>query len=443
MLDNSDTVARKLLVVDACAEWGGLLESLAQAGWRIANTSLGEAAGKECDVGIIHLLESHLPHFDVLKRIIHQSGGEWIAVVDQGAQDKKSLRSFISEWFFDFYTLPFDFHRIQAALGRTYGMSRLRQLDLHTFPADEHEFLGTSAQAKKLRKLVARFASTDSPVLIRGESGTGKELVARALHWTSRRATKPLVIVNCGAIPDQLIQSEMFGHEKGAFTGAHQRKIGRIEAADGGTLFLDEIGDLPLELQANMLRFLQEMQIVRVGGNETIEVDVRVVAATHVDLEAAVAEGTFREDLYYRLNVLELPTTPLRERHTDILLLAQHFAQLYAVEVGRKPRPFSEAAKESILQHTWPGNVRELANRVRRGMVLAEGHTIEPVDLGLTEAQEDGKVVERLESYIWRAEQQALQDALTLHPDNMSEVAKTLGISRPTLYRMLHRHQVL
>lgn len=443
MLGKNDTDTKKLLVVDTSAEWSSLLNNLSQTGWRVENSNLNNAAGKECDVGVIHLLDSHLHQQELLKRIIRQSGGEWLAVIDRDVKDSKAMRSFVSEWFFDFYTLPFDFQRMQAALGRACGMSRLRKLNLHSAVKDDHELLGTTAPAKALRKLVERFASTDSPVLIRGESGTGKELVARALHWKSGRAGKPFVAVNCGAIPDQLIQSEMFGHEKGAFTGAHQRKIGRIEAANGGTLFLDEIGDLPLELQANMLRFLQEMQIERVGGNQPINVDVRVVAATHINLESAIVDGGFREDLYYRLNVLEIHTTPLRERSADIDLIARHFAQTYAGEVGRKPRPFSTAALKSMLEHPWPGNVRELANRVRRGMALAEGRTIEPADLGLAAAQESVKIADRLEKYILRAEQQALQDALTIHPDNMCRVAETLGISRPTLYRMLHRHQIL
>lgn len=443
MLGKIDTAVRKLLVVETFAAWTRLLDSLGETGWRIESTNLGHAAGRECDVGIIHLLDSHMQQQDELKRIIRQSGGEWIAVIDADVKNTAAMRAFISEWFFDFYTLPFDFQRLQAALGRAYGMSRLRNLNLDSVLKDDHEFLGTSTQAKTLRKLVSRFASTESPVLIRGESGTGKELVARALHWQSRRAEKPFIAVNCGAIPEQLIQSEMFGHEKGAFTGAHQRKIGRIEAAQGGTLFLDEIGDLPLELQANLLRFLQEMQIQRVGSNQPVHVDVRVVAATHINLEAAIVKGTFREDLYYRLNVLEIQTTPLRERQTDIALLAQHFARVYAGEVGRKHRPFSHAAIEAMLAHPWPGNVRELANRVRRGMVLAEGRAIEPEDLGMAQATGSTPVAERLEKYILRAEKQALQDALALHPDNMCRVAETLGISRPTLYRMLHRHQII
>lgn len=443
MLGTTDAVSKKLLVVETFTDWSAMLNNLTHTGWRVENLSLTQALGKECDVGVIHFHDTHLRQQETLKRVIRQSGGEWIAVIDPAIKDKPALRAFISEWFFDFYTLPFDFQRMQAALGRACGMSRLRKLNQHSALKEDHEFLGNSDQAKTLRKLIARFASTDSPVLIRGESGTGKELVARALHWKSRRASMPFVAVNCGAIPEQLIQSEMFGHEKGAFTGAHQRKIGRIEAANGGTLFLDEIGDLPLELQANMLRFLQEMQIERVGGSQPINVDVRIIAATHINLETAIVEGEFREDLYYRLNVLEVRATPLRERSGDIALLAQHFAQLYAAEVGRKSRPFSDTAIKAMIQHTWPGNVRELANRVRRGMVLAEGRTIEAADLGLTPAQESVTMIERLEHYIHRAEKQALQDALALHPDNMCRVAETLGISRPTLYRLLHRHQIL
>jgi len=442
MLGNANTLSKRLLVVETFAEWSSLLNNLTQNGWRVENTHLNLAAGKECDVGMIYLLDEHVRQQEMVKRVIRQSGGEWIAVVDPAVKDLPAMRAFISEWFFDFYTMPLDFQRMQAALGRACGMSRLRKLNQHSALKDDHEFLGASTQAKALRKLIERFASTDSPVLVRGESGTGKELVARALHWKSRRASKPFVAVNCGAIPDQLIQSEMFGHEKGAFTGAHQRKIGRIEAANGGTLFLDEIGDLPLELQANMLRFLQEMQIERVGGSQPISVDVRVIAATHINLEAAIVEGEFREDLYYRLNVLEVHATPLRERTGDIALLAQHFAHIYAAEVGRKSRPFSDAAIRAMIQHAWPGNVRELANRVRRGMVLAEGRSIEAADLGLA-ASDSVRMIDRLENYILRAEKQALQDSLALHPDNMCRVAETLGISRPTLYRLLHRHQIL
>ena len=267
-------------------------------------------------------------------------------------------------------------------------------------------------------------------------------MVARTLHRQSQRHDKPFVAINCGAIPEHLIQSELFGHEKGAFTGAHQRKIGRIEAANGGTLFLDEIGDLPLELQANLLRFLQEKHIERVGGSQPIDVDVRVLAATHVDLEEAIISGRFREDLYYRLNVLQVITAPLRERHGDLAMLANHFSRFYSLETGRRPRSFSEEALVAMGNHHWPGNVRELANRVRRGLVLAEGRQIEARDLGLETRQPPSVSMGTLEDYKDRAERQALCDVLQRHSNNLSVAARVLGVSRPTFYRLLHKHQI-
>lgn len=218
--------------------------------------------------------------------------------------------------------------------------------------------------------------------------------------------------------------------------------MGRIEAANGGTLFLDEIGDLPLELQANLLRFLQEKHIERVGGSQPIPVDVRVLAATHVDLEAAIISGRFREDLYYRLNVLQVVTAPLRERHGDQGMLASHFAHFYSQETGRRPRSFSEDALVAMGKHDWPGNVRELANRVRRGLVLAEGRQIQPSDLGLHSLPSQDVPMGTLEDYKHRAEHQALCDVLNRHSDNLSVAARVLGISRPTFYRLLHKHQI-
>jgi len=306
----------------------------------------------------------------------------------------------------------------------------------------EDELLGDSRPILELRKLLGKLAPTESPVLIRGESGTGKELVARTLHRQSQRCDMPFIAINCGAIPEHLIQSELFGHEKGAFTGAHQRKVGRIEAAHGGTLFLDEIGDLPLELQANLLRFLQEKHIERVGGSQPIPVDVRVLAATHVDLERAIEQGRFREDLYYRLNVLQVVTAPLRDRHGDLSMLANHFSHFYSLETGRRPRTFSDHALAAMGRHHWPGNVRELANRVRRGLVLAEGRQIEAQDLGLHVLEQEEQPLGTLEDYKHRAERQALCDVLDRHSNNMSIAAKVLGVSRPTFYRLLHKHQI-
>lgn len=302
--------------------------------------------------------------------------------------------------------------------------------------------VGNSRAIRNVRKLISQVAGSDANVLILGESGTGKEVVARNIHYYSTRRNGPFVAVNCGAIPGDLLESELFGHEKGAFTGAVSSRQGRFEAAQGGTLFLDEIGDLPMELQANLLRFLQEKQIERVGGSQPIAVDVRVLAATHVDLEAAVAKGTFREDLYYRLNVLQVVTAPLRERHGDVAMLANHFSHFYSQETGRRPRSFSEDALVAMGEHGWPGNVRELANRVRRGLVLAEGRQIEAVDLGLQSQQAIALPMATLEDYKHRAERQALCDVLNRHSDNLSVAARVLGVSRPTFYRLLHKHQI-
>ena len=374
--------------------------------------------------------------------MISRSGTEWIAVLSPDTLQLKTVGDFVCEWFFDFHTLPFDVSRVQVTLGRAFGMARLRGRSTDPIESAGHELLGESRAIRDLRKLLGKLAPTESPVLIRGESGTGKELVARTLHRQSQRHARPFVAINCGAIPEHLIQSELFGHEKGAFTGAHQRKIGRIEAAHGGTLFLDEIGDLPLELQANLLRFLQEKHIERVGGSQPIPVDVRVLAATHVDLEAAIINGRFREDLYYRLNVLQVFTAPLRERHGDMAMLANHFARFYSQETGRRPRTFSEQALVAMGNHDWPGNVRELANRVRRGLVLAEGRQIESCDLGLETRQAPSLTMGTLEEYKDRAERQALCDVLQRHSNNLSLAAKVLGVSRPTFYRLLHKHQI-
>ncbi|KHL70090.1 fis family transcriptional regulator [Pseudomonas flexibilis] len=391
---------------------------------------------------MVRLDGQSLGRLERIRALLLQNAGEWIAVLSAELLPLQRVRDFIYEWFFDFHTLPLDEARIRIALGRAYGMSRLRQrTDEQRGPWDD--LLGESRAMSEIRRLITRFAPTDSPVMIRGESGTGKEVVARALHNLSRRAGEAFVAINCGAIPENLIQSELFGHEKGAFTGAHQRKVGRIEAADGGTLLLDEIGDLPLELQANLLRFLQEKHIERVGGSRPIAVNVRVLSATHIDLEQAIREGRFREDLYYRLNVLQIRMPPLRERLTDLPQLAAHFARLYSSETGRRPRSFSETAIQAMLDHPWAGNIRELANRVRRGLVLAEGRQIEAEDMGLAVSVDHRGSLHTLEYYRLQAERQALGEALRQHTNNLSEAARALGISRPTFYRLLHKHGLL
>ncbi|MGX1126713.1 sigma 54-interacting transcriptional regulator [Pseudomonas sp. HLS-6 TE3448] len=435
-------LSRRLLIVDPCDDCHRLLPGLRSVGWDVDSCTLAAASEQRCDVGLLRLQASHLQHPDAVKDLISRSGTEWIAVLSAEELRTQNVGDFVCEWFFDFHTLPFDVSRVQVTLGRAFGMARLRGKGAVHVGEPEHELLGDSLPIRELRKLLSKLAPTESPVLIRGESGTGKELVARTLHRQSLRRDKPFVAINCGAIPEHLIQSELFGHEKGAFTGAHQRKVGRIEAANTGTLFLDEIGDLPLELQANLLRFLQEKHIERVGGSQPIPVDVRVLAATHVDLESAITRGRFREDLYYRLNVLQVVTAPLRDRHGDLSMLANHFSHFYSQETGRRPRSFSEDALAAMGRHDWPGNVRELANRVRRGLVLAEGRQIEAQDLGLHGLALEVVPMGTLEDYKHRAERQALCDVLNRHSDNLSVAARVLGVSRPTFYRLLHKHQI-
>lgn len=441
MVDTSHIPPRRLLLVDPCGECASLNQHLTAAGWKIHSVKLDQPNLPDSDLGMLRLHPEHLSDLNKVKALINRTGIQWVVAVPQAMLQQAVVSRFIAEWFLDYHTLPFDASRIHIALGRACGMAHLRSRHLQP-SAREESIFSESSQARALNKLIARVANTDAPVLVRGESGSGKELIARALHAQSLRRDAPFVAVNCGAIPEQLIQSELFGHEKGAFTGAHQRKIGRIEAADGGTLFLDEIGDLPLELQANLLRFLQEKQIERVGGHQTLAVDVRVLAATHVDLEAAIRDGRFREDLYYRLNVLEIRTTPLRQRKADIAPMARHFAQLYMDEIGRRPRNFSTGAIQAMLQHDWPGNARELANRVRRGMALADGREIEAADLGLDVPSAGTAGIESLETSLTRAEGEALRAAISHNPGNMSKVAEQLGISRPTLYRLLRKHQI-
>ncbi len=442
-MDLSAPRARRLLLVDPCEECLALGQRLVKDGWEVHSAALEGVGMPDSDLGLLRLQTSHVKNLKKVKALINATGMQWVVALPHALLVEPGVAKFIAEWFLDYHTLPFDHSRVDIALGRACGMAHLRTRHMGSGPRAEQFVFGNSEQARHLQRLIARIAPTDTPVLIRGESGSGKELIAQALHSQSLRRTGPFIAVNCGAIPEQLIQSELFGHEKGAFTGAHQRKIGRIEAADGGTLFLDEIGDLPMELQANLLRFLQEKQIERVGGQHTIQVDVRVLAATHVDLEAAIADGRFREDLYYRLNVLEIRTTPLRERVADILPMARHFARLYMAEIGRRPRNFSAAAIQAMQRHDWPGNGRELANRVRRGMVLADGREIEAADLGLapTPSPPQGQLAS-LEQWVLRAERQALQTALAHSPGNMSQVAEHLKISRPTLYRLLRKHQI-
>ncbi|MBS0638519.1 MAG: sigma-54-dependent Fis family transcriptional regulator [Proteobacteria bacterium] len=297
---------------------------------------------------------------------------------------------------------------------------------------------------RQIAALIERFGQTDDPVLITGESGTGKELIAHAIHQHSRRCRGPFVVVNCAAIPPGLVTSELFGFEKGAFTGAVARGIGQIEHAHGGTLFLDEIGDMPVDLQAHLLRFLQDGQIRRVGGRETLGVNVRIVSATNVRLRAAIAAGRFREDLFYRLNVLTVPVPPLRDRPDDIVPLARHFQAVAAADFGRPHDGFTLGAERLLVRHGWPGNVRELMAVVRRAVVVSDNARLDVPDLaGLDDAvgaRDDAAPAAPKPGS--EEERAALVTALERSGENITSTAQALRVSRVTLYRMLRRHRI-
>lgn len=366
---------------------------------------------------------------------------EWIGALSATSLGLPPLRELVLSHMFDFHTLPADTSRLSLALGHAYGRAALRTESRSIPEGRADPFVGESLGICNLRRQIKKIANVDAPVLISGESGSGKELTAQAVHKYSARANGPFVPVNCGAIPASLIQSELFGHEKGAFTGAARIKQGLIHSANGGTLFLDEIGDLSQELQTNLLRFLQEKTISRVGSTQTIQLDVRVVAASHVDLEEAVAKGNFREDLFYRLNVLPLRVPSLRERKEDIGLLAQHFFQKFAADRSAKLKGFNSRAIFAMETHDWSGNVRELMNRVRRASVMAEGRLITPTDLGL-ERRTAPRSREALGDARTNAERSAIHVSLQRAGKNITHAARDLGVSRMTLYRLMEKYGI-
>lgn len=394
------------------------------------------------EVGDLPLMLDDLPDLLALYPAVN-----WVLLLPQmdllSTEQEQKLDNLITQYCFDYHHQPIQEDLFLYVLGHAHGMAEISRhpASISSSQYAHYGIIGHSPPMQTLFRQIDKICKLDDPVLISGETGTGKELVANAIHYHSSRADKQLVVINCGSLADSLIQAELFGYEKGAFTGAYQRKIGRIEASDGGTLFLDEVGDLPLSQQANLLRFLQEKTIVRVGGYEEIEVDIRVIAATNIHLKQAVRDGRFREDLFYRLNVLHIEVPPLRERGEDIELLSRYFLNRDLCAARSHPKGLSAQALQVIYQHDWKGNVRELSNTIRHAQLMSEHRLIRPKDLDLERRQRPRQIC-TLEESRADADRNAIQDGLRQSQNNISQAAEVLGISRVTLHRLINKYRL-
>ncbi|HEY2621923.1 MAG TPA: sigma-54 dependent transcriptional regulator [Dyella sp.] len=430
-----------------CVVWFGQPDSeeragLAKAGWiiRVANAGTQSGVGMRNNDTVVALAD--LRHSDsepaqaMAQLMADHPWLPWVALIAPDMPTNDPLIDRVLEASIEYFTTPVDVDRLLESLARIGG-----DQPLVAEPSD----IGVTGRSAAICTVVAsirKYAPVELPVLITGETGTGKEVAARALHGLSARAERPFAAINCGALPPNLVQSELFGHERGAFTGANARRIGHFETAAGGTVFLDEVGDLPLDAQTSVLRFLQEGTLERVGSSQLIKLDVRVLAATHVDLEKAVEQGRFREDLYYRLNVLRLRMPALREREDDVVTLAQRFLDAFREQHASRARSFSAAARRAMLDFAWPGNVRELLNRVQRAAVVAEDALIGVNDLDLSDVLTKRAAHSSLGNTRVAAERDAVMACLRESRFNVSECARRLKVSRVTIYRLCKKHQL-
>jgi two-component system NtrC family response regulator len=373
---------------------------------------------------------SEMLQFDPLLKIM----------VISGQDEQKNAIDAVGQGAYDFFCKPVDLEALKTVIGRAGRVYELEQQNRRRSAEPELAFEGMLGSCPKIQEVfhnIRKVAATDAPVLISGESGTGKELAARAIHRLSARKNGPFVAINCGAIPETLLESELFGHEKGSFTGAHVMREGRLEAANKGTLFLDEIGEISTALQVKLLRFLQEHMIERVGGRRSISVDVRVICATNVDLAKAMANGQFREDLYYRIGVVLVDMPPLRDRNGDIKLLSEIFLQRLAAEY-KKTLVFSKKAVQAMEVYHWPGNIRELENKLRRAAIMVDGRQITPQDLSLDgpygqyEAMGLNKAREAIERDL-------IERAIARNRGNLTKCADELQIARSSLYELIEK----
>jgi DNA-binding NtrC family response regulator len=428
----------ELIVRESLSKW------FREDGFRVEAAENAAAALRKLQAGPwnIMLVDIKMPGMDGIELLqrVRQTNKEVAVIVITAFATVDTAVKALKEGAFDYITKPIDpdylDHMVDKALQQQSLLRENQKLkDTVSELSESGEIVGESPEMKKVMDLVHTVAPTDTTVMIRGESGTGKELVARAIHAGSTRKYFPIVTVNCGAMTESLLESELFGHERGAFTGAQYRRKGKVELADGGTLFLDEIGNIDTKTQMDLLRVIETKQFTRVGGTEILRSDFRVVCATNKDLEGAVREGTFREDLYYRLNVFTIDLPPLRGRRGDIANLAHYFLEKFSRQMNKKVQGFSPEAMQALKAHDWPGNVRELENAVERAMVVAQGDVIERSHLPLravVTGQRDGK---RLEDIEQRHIEQVLRD----NGWNVSRSAAVLDIDRVTLYHKIEK----
>jgi len=444
----------KLLIVD---DDQGLQRQLA---WTFEDYEVLSAIDRESALAQVSAAEPPIITLDLGLPPDPDGGSEGLATLEKireisphskviimtGNEEREFALKAINLGAYDFYQKPIVAETIRLIVGRAHNLflleaenRRLRQLEKRS---PLRGLVTDSPPMLDVCKVVERVAPTSVSVLLLGESGTGKELIARALHELSPRESKRFVAINCAAIPENLLESELFGHEKGSFTGAHKQVIGKIEMADHGTLFLDEIGDMPLPLQAKMLRFLQERVFERVGGRSEISVDVRIICATHRKPDEMIKAGQLREDLYYRMSELVINIPPLRERPGDPLLLAHHFLNTINSQSGRNIKGFTPDALAALSSYQWPGNVRELENRVKRAVIMADGSHVSLADLDLPLVENNASTSMTLKDARERAEREALERALKQVDGNVTQAAKLLDISRPTLYDLMRYHNI-
>ncbi|MRS99914.1 sigma-54-dependent Fis family transcriptional regulator [Ralstonia pickettii] len=440
------TAARRTVVVASRAGMGEIDETILGADWHVRRvTSMRELGCAIRDgvpkAGLVDFGSAFsAAELDLLERCMQVPHVGWVAALPPAMLHHERVRQLVRDYCVDYVQMPLRTDETAYSLRHAWGMASLAQEATPTPKANHARMLGECPAMHALFRAIRKVAQNSAPAFIAGESGTGKELTAQAIHEASSRAGGPFIAINCGAIPPHLIQSELFGYEKGAFTGAHQRHIGWVEHANGGTLFLDEIGDLPLESQVSLLRFLQQGTITRLGGHQAIPLDIRIISATHVDLEAAQHHGGFRTDLFHRLCVLTLSVPPLRERGSDIVLLAEHILAQHASEASHRIRGFTPCALHAMMHYPWPGNVRELINRVRRALVMTDNRKISAADLHLEGyASVSGQTLEEARE---GAESDAIRTAIARNGFHMGMTARELAVSRVTLYRLMQKHGI-